>query len=151
MKHSLYQNYQTKLQSPASNLRRPGSVFDTLNFMSDDVDWDSLERELYGFDWDSAFSQLHPNQMLQSFIETCCSISQKHVPLRIKSDRKVSKIPRALRILMRRRCRVNKQLANAPTDRKCLKLNAESKGIEKKPKNPTSMRDLKGSTRQYQP
>ena len=78
----------------------PGSVFDTLNFMSGDVDWDSLERELHGFGWDSAFSQLNPNQMLHSFIATCCSISQKHVPLRKQSDNKVSKIPCARRILM---------------------------------------------------
>ena len=46
------------------------------------IDWDSLERELQGFDWDLAFSQLNSNQVLRSFIETCCSISQKHVPLR---------------------------------------------------------------------
>lgn len=127
----------TKTTSQSSNRQPqtsdgPGSVFDTLNFMSDDVDWDSLERELHSFDWDSAFSLMNPNQMLHSFLETCCSISQKHVPLRKQSDRKVSKIPRARRILMRRRCKVNKQLANAPSDHKRPKLIAETKDIERK-------------------
>ena len=110
----------------------PGAEFDKLNFMSDEADWDSLENELDAQDWNATLAGLDPGEMLTKLLETCASISQKFIPLRKRSDRKTSRIPRIRRILMRRRCKVNKQMSSAKSDAKKNKLMSEAKDIEKK-------------------
>lgn len=127
----------TSASSHSSN-RQPdyrdgnGAIFDGLNFMSEDVDWDSLDKELSEVDWNSAFQDLDPGQMFDSFVQTCSHISQKHAPKRKVKTRKISKIPRPRRILMRRRTKVNRQLVATTSDAKKIKLAAEAKEIEKK-------------------
>ena len=110
----------------------PAATFDQLNFMSEEVDWDGLDRELQDIDWESEFNALSPSQMLSKLIDTCSCISQKYVPRRKACEKKTNKIPRIRRILMRRRSKVNKQLASSPSDAKRTKLTAEAREIEKK-------------------
>ena len=70
--------------------------------------------------------------MLNSFIDRCVKASQKYIPKRkFKEKMKVSQIPRTRRILMRRRGKVNKQLASRITDSKRQRLHAELTDIEK--------------------
>ena len=70
--------------------------------------------------------------MLNTLIETCSCICEKYVPRRKLSQKKRSSIPHTRRILMRRRTKINKQLANSPSDARRMKLTAEAREIEKK-------------------
>ena len=71
--------------------------------------------------------------MVTNFTHICAEVSEKYVPKRKASGkRKGNCIPRTRRILMRRRGKINKQLASAVTDCKRIKLSTELKDIEKK-------------------
>ena len=109
----------------------PAETFDELNFMSEEVDWDELDRELQDIDCETEFHVLSPSQMLSKPIDTCSCISRKYVPRR-KACEKINKIPRIRRIHMRRWSKVNKQLASSSSDAKRIKLTAEAREIEKK-------------------
>ena len=60
----------------------PGPSFHTLNFFSDDVDWEGLEDELSSHDWDLEFQQLGLEDMLRHFLSTSLDISLSHALLR---------------------------------------------------------------------
>ena len=53
-----------QLDNPLGNTEKlsssfePGPSFHTLNFFSDDVDWEGLEDELSSHDWESEFQQV---------------------------------------------------------------------------------------------
>ena len=110
-----------------------GAIFDSLNFMSEEVNWEDLERELRDHDWESSLTGEEPTDMLLNFTNICAQTAKKYVPERKKArNNKLHKIPRTRRILMRRRTKVNKQLASRITDTRRNKLNAEAVEIEKK-------------------
>ena len=71
----------------------PAATFDQLNFMSEEVDWDGLDRELQDIDWETEFHALSPSQMLSKLIDTCSCTSQKYVPWRKACEKKTNKIP----------------------------------------------------------
>ena len=121
-----------------SSFRQPneedgiGSVFDKLNFFSENVDWEKLEEDLANVSWRDKFLDKTPPEMMAELMETCADISQKHVPHRKTARKKHSNIPRNRRILMRRRCKVNKQLCSVTNEHRKEKLLTESRDIEKK-------------------
>ena len=128
--HSTYSKrpaQQTSDRQP-HNSDGPAATFDQLNFRSEEVDWDGLDWELQDIDWETEFHALSPSQMLGNLIDICSCISQKYVQQR-KASEKINKIPR---ILMRRRLKVNKQLASSQSDTKRMKLTAAAREIEKK-------------------
>ena len=106
--------------------------FNDLNFMSEDVDWCSLENELEMHEWKEELSTLSPTDMMKTFTQICLHAAQKHVPKRKLKHKNVSKIPRDRKILMRRRSTINKHLANKPSDARREKLQKESAEIERK-------------------
>ena len=106
--------------------------FDDLNFMSEDVDWESLNHELKQHHWDAEFASNDPEEMLSKFTETCLKAALNHVPKRKSLNKKGNTIPRNRRILMRRRSTINKHLANKPTIARREKLMRESSDIERK-------------------
>ena len=108
------------------------ATFDTLNFFSEDVKWDELQEDLDKVNWTEDFKSLDPSRMFNRLIETCTEISKKHVPIRKSTNTKKSRIPRSRRILMRRRCKVNKQLGSDIPETRRRKLTAESQDIERK-------------------
>ena len=108
------------------------ATFDTLNFFSEDANWNEVQNDLSKVNWGDEFKSLDPGQMLNRLIETCTEVAKKHVPLRKSNGKKKSKIPRIRRILMRRRSKVNKQLCSNISDARKNKLKAESQDIEKK-------------------
>ena len=80
--HSTYSKrpaQQTSVRQPHTS-DGPAATFDQLNFMSEEVDWDGLDRELQDIDWETEFHALSPSQMLSKLIDTCSCISQKYVP-----------------------------------------------------------------------
>ena len=140
------QSYRQPLSSAG-----PEAEFNKLNFMSDEADWNSLECELGAQDWNATLTGLDPGEMLTKILKTCAGISQKFIFPKKRTDRKTSRIPRIHRILMRRRCIVNKHMSSAKSDAKKSKLMAAVKDIEKSYINHTAMRNQTWSTKQYQP
>ena len=112
----------------------PQAEFDKLNFFSEDVKWDDIIKELSEILWVDELKSLEPSQVLNKIVELCLKVCQKHVPERTSTttDRKVSRIPRVRRILMRRRCKVNKQLSTVRSEPRKSKLENEAREIEKK-------------------
>ena len=107
-------------------------IFSILNFLSDEVDWDRLDHELQLLDWESELHALNPTEMLNRFSEVCATTSRKFCPEKKTTKAKSNKIPRIRRNLMRRRAKINKQLAARPGESKKQKLRLESIEIEKK-------------------
>ena len=119
-----------------------GAIFDSLNFMSEEVNWEDLERELRDHDWESSLTGEEPTDMLLNFTNICAQTAKKYVPERKKArNNKLHKIPRTRRILMRRRTKVNKQLASRITDTRRNKLNSNIL---------TGLNDRRWSTRLFQ-
>ena len=110
----------------------PGAAFDSLNFFSEEVDWDGLRHELDSHDWEEDFKDMGPSEMLKCFLEICTKCAVKFVPVRKSTEKKASHIPRDRRILMRRRTKVNKQLTCVTSEARRARLTAESRDIEKK-------------------
>ena len=108
------------------------SVFDELNFFSDEADWDGLKNALAFIEWERQLSAIQPSEMMYTFLEICINSVRKFIPKRRFTDRKSSKIPRTRRILMRRRTKVIKQLSAVKTDSKMKKLTEETIQIERK-------------------
>ena len=108
------------------------NVFSSLNFFSDDIDWSQLDSAL-NMDWSAEFAEKTPNEKFEHFISICQTISTQHVPQkRSSAQSRKSKIPRERRILMRRRTKVNKQLAKHQPSSKRKELIDELVDIELK-------------------
>ena len=110
----------------------PQAEFDTINLASEDVKWDEIENELSGISWTDELNDLEPSKMVERISEICLEACQGRAPARTTVNRKRSKIPRTRRILMRRRCKVNKQLSTVRSDSRRTKLEEEAREIEKK-------------------
>ena len=55
----------------------PGGIFDRLNFLSDDANWNDLNKELNSYNWEMEIDSLDPAQMMTKFSQVCASSSQK--------------------------------------------------------------------------
>jgi len=86
--------------------------FESLNFFSDEIEWDKLSEELSTYPWEQELSTLdnHPS-MITKFTTVCYEICKKLVPIKKpKTASSKLKIPRYRRTLMKRRTKVHKQL-----------------------------------------
>ena len=108
----------------------PASIFDALNFHSEEVIWSDIESDLSEICWETEFQGMNPAELMNFLSEKCAEISKEHVPERKSSDRKHSTIPRDRRILMRRRCKVNKQLCSTQSEDTKTRLKKEAREIE---------------------
>ena len=131
-----YNSRQPKDQNeqfePCSPDNGPGAVFDSLNFFSEETDWDGLNLELRNHDWTSEFRSQDPRDMLHRFINICASVATNHVPTRKRHSHSGNRIPRERRNLMRRRRRITEQLRKTTSEARRKKLKTEAKEIEKK-------------------
>ena len=113
----------------------PGAIFDSLNFLSDEADMKGLSEKLESMNWKEVLGdpeRTEPAVMLEKFINTCAKESVNYIPKRtVAQKRKGSRIPRTRRILMRRRTKVNKKLAQPVTPTQKTKLTTELVDIEK--------------------
>ena len=127
---------ETTFRNPVSE-DGPGSVFDSLNFFSDEANWFGLEQKLKGIRWTEVLGdpdKSDPAQMMEKFILTCAKESKDFIPKRKITEnerKKSSRIPRVRRNLMRRRTKVNKKLDTPVTPTQKQKLTAELIDIEK--------------------
>ena len=121
----------TTLRSPKEE-DGPLAEFDSLNFLSDDANWEEMINDLSSVRWREELESLTPSEMFTRITEICLEVSRKHVPIRTSLTRKRSRIPRTRRILMRRRTKVNTQLQYARNEDRKIKLEDEAREIEKK-------------------
>merc|ERR1712224_164560 len=114
--------------------RKIYNTFDTLNFFSDDTDWDQMKNELSQVNWEQKYTTItDPVDKLDKFAKICESIALKHTPKKkIAKLAGKSKIPRDRKILMRRRRKVVNQLAKHQTPTLRRKLSRELIEIEMK-------------------
>lgn len=109
------------------------NTFESLNFFSDDVDWDQLSNELQRVDWSTEFDGKDPDEQFNHLIDVCQNVSKQHVPGRRQAtSSKKHAIPRDRRTLMRRRTKVTKQLAKHQPPSKRQQLTNELVEIELK-------------------
>ena len=113
----------------------PGSVFDSLNFFSDEANFLGLSENLKSTNWNEVLGDSDssdPEEMMNKLIQKCADASKHFIPKRKATEkRKSSRIPRTRRNLMRRRTKVNKKLSAPVTPNQKQKLTDELIDIEK--------------------
>ena len=84
--------------------------FSRLNFFSEMVDWEKLNRIFLEIDWESEFDAKSVSEILDVLQERLLEECEKQIP-RKGAYRKKSNVPRDRRIMMRKRAKLNKKLA----------------------------------------
>ena len=111
---------------------KPPSLND-LNFYSKETNWEEIHQKLGAYDWHREFKGKKNSDMMETLLLVCYTIAKEIVPKKKRCEtRKQSSIPRERRNLMRRRARINKQLAGNINANKRCHLEKESIDIEKK-------------------
>ena len=89
----------------ASNLQHsgPGNTEDdqsntvpplkTLNFFSEEVNWQAIKRKVDEVDWESEFEDRSPDEMVERILLLSHEISKQHVPER-KTRKRINQIPK---------------------------------------------------------
>ena len=126
----------------ATNLKKPvpqipvdvssssDSIFNTLNFQSEEVEWNNIKIELNNIDWEDELSILQPEQKVEKILSISYDIAKKYVPQK-KTFQKRHMIPRDRRLLMKRKTRINKRLLKSNSQSIKDKLQSELVNIEK--------------------
>ena len=106
---NLPSNTQTQNNTSATQLPLN---FSQLNFFSESVCWESLQKALDEIDWD-LIMDCDPETQYNRLLMKCLEISEKYVPLRMLSKKThphKNNIPRDRKILMRKRTNLRKKL-----------------------------------------
>ena len=107
-------------------------MFDSLNFFSKDVNWDTILNTLKEVDWTSEVDDKSPEDTLTTFYRECFKVTAESVPVKTEADRrKLDKVHRYRRSLTNRRRRINKRLTRMTSPAQISKLHAELLEIEK--------------------
>ena len=95
------------------------SPFDSLNFYSNDIEWDKLSEELKTRFEAENLSLLSPDAHLQRLMEILIDVAYKYIPTK-KTARKGSnsRIPRERRILMRKRRKLMDRYNQSTSEKK---------------------------------
>ena len=110
----------------------PLSGFNTLNFFSEDTNWESIYSELEKINWQDDFKDLSPHNILNMIHAKCFKISSQHVPP--KKQAAISNYSRAYRYrrsLTNRRKKITRRLIKVTSPSLKQKLNKELLQIEK--------------------
>jgi len=110
----------------------PLSGFNTLNFFSEDTNWESIYSELEKINWQDNFKDLSPHNILNMIHAKCFKISSQHVPP--KKQTAISNYSRAYRYrrsLTNRRKKITRRLIKVTSPSLKQKLNKELLQIEK--------------------
>ena len=106
------------------------SPLDKLNFFSNDIDWDSLKKNL-DIDWNLLLRDHPPDRKLEIITEKIYEVCSAHIPERKSLDRSGKpKIPRDRRILMRKRKRANDKLKLSLSESRRKKFERQLVNIE---------------------
>ena len=107
------------------------SALDNLNFFSNEISWDIMSTEIESLTNSNEFTRLHPNDRLDRFLSILTEVAYKHVPCKISSAGKpTTQIPRARRILMRKRRKLTNQSEFATSPARKEKIRNKLVSIE---------------------
>ena len=126
-------HFKSHFSKYSQNKRTFFNTFDSLNFFSEEVNWEVIQSELRSHDWISELNQFdNVEDKLNHFIHISETIATSHVPKKKLAGSKKRIIPRDRKILMRRRRKVVKQLITVTSPSRKTKLNSELVEIELK-------------------
>ena len=99
------------------------SPFDSLNFFSNDIDWEAMSTTVTSLINSEDITVLPPPERLEKIMKILTEVAYQYVPAKKTSRRgSFTKIPRERRILMRKRRKLLKQLDLATSPRKKDKI-----------------------------
>ena len=129
------------------------NTFASLNFFSEDVNWDQIKHDLQCVDWEAKFSIANDLvNKIDIFTKLCKDIAVKHTPKKkVAKSLGRSKIPRERKVLMRRRTKVVKQLSKQQPPAMRNNLTSELVDIELKLQDFLPSQTLSKRTKQYVP
>ena len=111
----------------------PKTMFNTLNFFSEDINWEELNGELEKTNWNDLFNDCNTDNMLEVFYNTTIRLCEKYIPPCKKVNvLKNSKATRYRNSLTKRRRKLKKRLLNTISETRSHKINCELLEIEKK-------------------
>lgn len=96
--------------APRQSLPPRHCPLSSLNFLSNNIEWDSISNALTNKDWDQLLHNKDVNEMLDTILDILYETSKHHVPTRRHHSAKTHNIPRDRKILMRNRSTLNKRL-----------------------------------------
>ena len=134
-------NITSPLQ-PARTLPANSSIFDDLNLFSEDINWNNINQQFHEMDWHTKFRDLNVHEMYTVIIQTCESVLAENAPR--KASRRTLKrrfVPRARRVLMRKRNKLRKQLAQTINFAKLNSIKGKLTNIERKLQDSYSAED----------
>lgn len=124
--------YMAKSNSATEDKRDQRSMFNTLNFFSEKINWNIITQELQALNWEQLLENCNTEAILDVLYSTTFEICRKHVPPRKQNRLKTSKIVRYRNSLTKRRRKLKKQIASTTSETKISKINTELLEIEKK-------------------
>ena len=134
--HSIIQistAYKATSDDTEQSTRPKLSSYNSLNFFSDEFDWEVISHKLGQVNWSEEFNGKSADDMLSHLYTICFDISAEHVPLKKPADlSKTNRITRYRRSLTNRRRRIVKRLSRITSPTQIDKLNNELLQIEKK-------------------
>jgi hypothetical protein len=99
-----------------------------LNFHNRRTEWVAIWNEIDEIDWRAEFHEMNAEEIYTKLCEKLAQVCVRHTPR--KTGPKVRSIPRDRRILMRKRKRLNKQIAESSGDTRRQRLVDLHKEIE---------------------
>jgi hypothetical protein len=102
--------------------------FGDLNFFSTATDWTNIARELEAVDWRAQMEGASVDEKYSLIMNTALQIAIKHTPLR-KAYRTPS-IPRDRKVLMRKRCNLNRKISLTLDQNKKTRVQEKVKQLE---------------------
>ena len=124
-------NKTTEKDKTQPNKEKPPSL-NEFNFYSSDISWENIYQKFNDFDWKKQLDGKESSEMLEIILSVCYNIVKDMVPKKVKRRNQKSRIPRERKNLMRRRARINRQLANKINSSKRHRLEKECIDIEMK-------------------
>ena len=96
-------------RSKEESYKNLNSNFDNYNFYSENIDWDSINKDLGSINWtDELENHTNCDDQYNLILQNCLTVVKKHVPVKDQT-KKHRTIPRDRRILMRKRRKLVKQ------------------------------------------
>ena len=132
-KYNTNQKNKTSGKNKIPSYTKKAPSLNEFNFYSKDINWETIYQKLNDYDWKANLNGTENSDMMEKILSVCYNIVKDLVPKKAKwSNKKKSHIPRERKNLMRRRSRINHQLANKINSNKRDRLENERIDIEMK-------------------
>ena len=101
-------------------------MFNTLNFFSDDINWDLVSERIGKINWKDKFQDLDADGTLEELYSSIFDICKEYVPERKETDIKRGKqVERYRKALIKQRRKLKKQLVKAKSAARVSKIHQE--------------------------